>query len=264
MFVVRLGPLELEKDASAYAYLALLDTGLFAEPVIDADPYAALKRFVEISPGEPRRCEARLRMIAGELGFQLAPTPLEVLGPRAALALVLARGQAAVAEDHDPPWLLEATLEAYSLYLGYRAFDSFSDSEPFSVKANIAGKVSSKIAVLMGGAGVEFGVALYPDYKSFVRMMEGDRPTSVTSMALVLSEEPQYAASVIDEAYGFFGVPLIVHTRRKPKLEDRALLCATLRAAAALRRSEPSSEAMLSGDGLSVSVTMTPLRPDGR
>lgn len=214
--VFRLGPLEVG-GRKAYAYCGLDPDGALIPPEIthaDAKGLGALaKRYAR----QPIRCEPALAEAARPFGFEPAPLPEAALLPRATLAYGLALGPMAGRPKLD---VLIRFLEACAAFWSARPWELFGSDDPVPVALTERGRTRKAEASVMGAAGQEFGVALYDEPGSIRRVaalvtagrMKETR--GVSALAVTFDEEPAWAATALDAAFGLPRLPVPIRVRK--------------------------------------------------
>jgi len=213
--VFRLGPLEVG-GRKAYAYCGLDGDGALIPPEIahtDAKGIGALaKRYA----GRSIRCEPALAEAARPFGFEPAPLPEAALLPRATLACGLALGPMAGRPQLD---VLIRFLEACATFWSARPWELLGSDDPVPVALTERGRTRKAEASVMGAAGQEFGVALYDEPGSIRRVaalvtagrMKETR--GVSALAVTFDEEPVWAATALDAAFGLPRLPVPIRVR---------------------------------------------------
>jgi hypothetical protein len=212
--VFRLGPFTVG-DRDAYAYAALDDDGAMLPPHVahtDAEGLGALARELR----GPLRCESALRAAGEPFGFVAAELPAEALLPRAVLAYGL--GNATSPKTRPPLALLVRFFRACATFWGARPWDLVDSDDPVPVTLDEGGRRTVREGSILGGGGEEFGLALYDERGSIARVVaavnRGDMRAAgqVSSVVVMLSEEPTWAASAFGDAFGLPRIPLVMRT----------------------------------------------------
>jgi hypothetical protein len=207
----------------------------------DAEALAELKTCVY---GEELFCERRLIKAGKPLGFKSAPMPEFALEPRAMLALSLANSRLD-AKDTD---VIEMLIGACATFVDARVWERFGDDEP--VYVTVSGAIDAHFeASIMGGAGYEYGLALYFKSGAMGRVAEAmDREDLQAArledcLAVTLDDKPRFAVKAIVEAFGLGAVPVAYRVRDgqvdMPSRAEMLALGAAVRAVAELSPEHP-------------------------
>ena len=207
----------------------------------DAEALAELKTYVY---GEELRCEKRLARVGKPLGYKAAPMPEFALQPRAMLALSLANSRLD-AKDTD---VIELLIGACAAFVDQRTWERFSDED--LVEVTISGAMDAVFeASIMGGAGYEYGLALYFKRGAMARVAEAmDRDDLESArqedcLAVTLDSKPAFAVKAIVEAFGLGAVPVAYRVRdgelEMPSRTEMLALGAAIRAVAELSAEHP-------------------------
>jgi hypothetical protein len=213
--VFRLGPLEVG-GRKAYAYCGLDADGALIPPEITHTDAKGLGALAKRYAGQPIRCEPALAEAARPFGFEPTPLPEAALLPRATLAYGLALGPMAGRPQLD---VLIRFLEACAAFWRARPWELFGSDDPVPV-ALTEGRTRKAEASVMGAAGQEFGVALYDEPGSIRRVaalvtagrMKETR--GVSALAVTFDEEPPWAATALDGAFGLPRLPVPIRVRK--------------------------------------------------
>jgi hypothetical protein len=214
--VFRLGPLEVG-GRKAYAYCGVDADGALIPPEITHTDAKGLGALAKRYAGQPIRCEPDLAEAAQPFGFEPAPLPEAALLPRATLAYGLALGPMAGRPQLD---VLIRFLEACAAFWSARPWELFGSDDPVPVALTERGRVRKAEASVMGAAGQEFGVALYDEPGSIHRVaalvtagrMKETR--GVSALAVRFDEEPAWAATALDAAFGLPRLPVPIRVRK--------------------------------------------------
>ncbi len=207
----------------------------------DGEALAELKSCVY---GEELFCEKRLVRAGRPLGFKAAPMPDFALQPRAMLALSLANSRLD-AKDTD---VIELLIGACATFVDTRVWERFSDEEP--VHVTVSGALDATFeASIMGGAGYEYGLALYFRRGAMGRVAEAMNREDIESarledcLAVTLEDKPRFAVKAIVEAFGLGAVPVAYRVRagklEMPSRAEMLALGAAVRAVAELSPEHP-------------------------
>src|SRR6266568_1172780 len=214
--VFRLGPLEVG-GRKAYAYCGLDPDGGLIPPEITHTDAKGLGALAKRYAGQPLRCEPDLAEAARPFGFEPAPHPETALLPRATLAYGLALGPMAGRPELD---VLTRFLEACAAFWTARPWELLGSDDPLPVALTERGRTRKAEASVMGAAGQEFGVALYDEPGSIRRVaalvtagrMKETR--GVSALAVTFDEEPAWAATALDGAFGLPRLPVPIRVRK--------------------------------------------------
>ncbi len=214
--VFRLGPLEVG-GRKAHAYCGLDADGALIPPEIAHTDTKGLGALAKRYAGQPLRCEPALAAAARPFGFEPAPLPEAALLPRATLAYGLALGPMAGRPELD---VLIRFLEACAAFWTARPWELLGSDDPVPVALTERGRTRKAEASVMGAAGQEFGVALYDEPGSIRRVaalvnagrMKETR--GVSALAVTFDEEPAWAATALDAAFGLPRLPVPIRVRK--------------------------------------------------
>src|SRR6266540_2658784 len=216
LHVFRLGPLEVG-GRNSYAYCGLDADGALIPPEITHTDAKGLRALAKRYAGQPLRCEPDLAEAARPFGFEPAPLPETALLPRATLAYGLALGPMAGRPKMD---VLVRFLEACAAFWNARPWELMESGEPIPVTLTEKGRTRHAEASVMGAGGQEFGVALYDEPGSIQRvsalMAEGRMKETrhVSALAVTFDEEPAWAATALDAAFGLPRLPVPIRVRK--------------------------------------------------
>lgn len=180
--------------------------------------------------------------------------PAWVTAPRAALAIALALGPDTVPGDRDALHLL---CHGAAEFLRAAPWTYWNDSELIEVE--LAGAVSARFeGALMGGAGIEYGVALYRNPGAMERIARatfvGGRPVGgyEPSIAVTFDDEPHFAVAALRDGYGLERVPIPMKVERDGRRaidgDEVAILGAALRLLATVTAEERTASLVIGGD----------------
>jgi len=242
LIAFKLGPLEFQDAPSDNVYIAV-DASLGPAALASApNDTRGLEKLRKQLAGAPLTCEPSLGLAARRLGLPVAPLPDDVVRSRGALALGLAIGP----ELKFSPELLEALALAARDFEQARPWERWAHEELFEVE--LRGAVRGKReAVVMGGLGDTFGLAMYDEPGTVARLgsaRDGNAEERRTrSTTLLFDDQPAFARAPLHEAFGSNWVPMPVRRdkgkTRLPEREELLALTAVLRAVA---RAKPASE----------------------
>ncbi len=214
--VFRLGPLEVG-GRKAYAYCGLDADGALIPPEITHTDAKGLGALAKRHAGQPIRCEPALAEAARPFGFEPVPLPEAALLPRATLVYGLALGPMAGRPQLD---VLIRFLEACAAFWSAGPWELFGSDDPVPVALTERGRTRKAEASVMSAAGQEFGVALYDEPGSIRRVaalvnagrMKETR--GVSALAVTFDEEPAWAATALDAAFGLPRLPVPIRVRK--------------------------------------------------
>jgi len=242
LFVFKLGPVATTEGRFS-VHVGVTEAGVV--PAVfgksDAEAMAELKSCVY---GEDLRCERRLLRVGKPLGFRSAPMPEFALQPRAMLALSLANSRLD-AKDTD---VIELLIAACATFVDQRTWERFSDED--LVRVTVSGAIDASFeASIMGGAGYEYGLALYFRRGAMSRVAKAmDREDLESArledcLAVTLDSKPAFAVKAIVEAFGLGAVPVAYRVRdgrlEMPSRAEMLALGAAVRAVAELSPEHP-------------------------
>lgn len=264
----RIGPLDTAGDPS-FIYAAFIASGK-VEATQASDDVTGLRMLSTAFVGHELVVEPELGRAGKELGLRRARLSAEAAHEKATMALSLALGMnELIGRDVQPPMvgdLLDAAI-AFAIASPWRYVDGDS---PLRVEVREGDGRRTIDGAIMGMAGQEFGVVLYPEPGTLQKLLAAAVPERVAErteiLAVSLEAEPPWAAEAIEQALGRRVVPLPMHMkgRRPRKLDARemATLTAMLRAASELR---PGTRHMRGTNALLPRVEVTvdwPQAPD--
>ncbi len=242
LYVFKLGPIATSEGRYS-VHVGVTEHGVV--PAVfgksDADALAELKTCVY---GEELRCEKRLVRAGKPLGFKSAAMPEFALHPRAMLALSLANTRLD-AKDTD---VVELLIGGCATFVDTRVWERFSDEDPVIV--TVSGALDARYeASIMGGAGFEYGLALYSGRGAMRRVaaaMDRDDLAAARQedcLAVTLDDKPRFAVKAIVEAFGLGAVPVAYSVRdgqlAAPSRAEMLVLGAAMRAVAELSPEHP-------------------------
>ena len=266
--VFRLGPLDIG-GRKAYAYGGLDADGRLIPPEIAHTDAKGLGAIAKRHAGQPMRCEPALAESARPFGFEPVPLPEAALLPRATLAYGLALGPTAGRPQMD---VLIRFLEACAAFWGARPWELIESDEPVPVAFTEKGRTRDAEASVMGADGQEFGVALYDEPGSIRRvtslMAEGRMKESrrVSALAVTFDEEPAWAATALEDAFGLPRLPVPIRVRKgKPgpaTTEELLDAAALLEAVAELSGPDDAEHAEVTVEAGGLAITARVALPD--
>lgn len=267
MHLFHLGPL-ITGEGDCYVVVTMDDDG-FAHPSFGQTLEEALREAVQGLASKPALVTPALALLAKRHGLTSAPLPREFIEARALLALSMAND--ASFREHPP--------EAVTAFA--QAAKAFYDAEPWLVweaeellHARVTGALEHVYeGVIMGGAGREFGLALYDKPGAIERLHSGPKAAMREDALSVTTGDPDtdFALEPMRDAFGLSHVPLVMRLKRSrlgaASTTELLMLALTLRAASKLAPDHLSArEALeLTIDDepikLEVSVTIAPPSP---
>ena len=242
LYVFKLGPVSTN-EGRFNVHVGVTEHGVvpavFGKP--DTEALAELKTCVY---GEELRCERRLFRFGKALGYKAAPMPDFALQPRAMLALSLANSRLD-AKDTD---VIELLIGACATFVDERTWERFTDRDP--VHVTVSGALEARFeASIMGGAGHEYGLALYFWPGAMMRVADAMGRDDIESarledcLAVTLDSKPRFAVKAIVEAFGLGAVPVAYRVRggqmEMPSRVEMLALGAAVRAVAELSAEHP-------------------------
>jgi hypothetical protein len=254
LYVIKLGPIETG-EGPCHAYVPIRDDGYVGRSVMGRSDTDALREIAaNVGTGETLLCEQNLARAGKAAGFAGAPMPAWAAAPRAALAVALALGPDTVPGDRDALHLL---FHGATEFLRAAPWTYWNDSDPIEVV--LAGAVSARFeAALMGGAGIEYGVALYRNAGAMERIahatFHGGRPVGgyEASIAVTFDDEPRFAIAALRDAYGLERMPIPMKVERDGRHpidgDEVAILGAALRLLATVTVEERQASLVIGGD----------------
>lgn len=185
--------------------------------------------------GSTLRCLPELAVAGEKYGFLPTPPSEEVLAFRGQLALVLAH------VDIEPKCSLELfpLMQAAAAFWAAQVWEKMPADLPIAV--TISGSLSGTFeAAVMGAAGQEYGLALYPKPGSIAkltRIVDSGRLDSarmIETFSLTCDDGPGFAVRAIEAWCGLPMLPRVYGLRRgRPRAidkDDALILATTLRA----------------------------------
>jgi hypothetical protein len=242
LYVFKLGPVPTT-EGRFNVHVGVTEAGVV--PAVfgksDEEAMAELKSCVY---GEELRCERRLHRAGKALGFKSGPMPEFALEPRAMLALSLANSRLD-AKDKD---VIELLISACAEFVDTRVWERFSDDD--TVRVTVSGAFEASFeASIMGGAGHEYGLALYFRHGAMHRVamamdnQDLDLARQEDCLAVTLDDKPRFAVKAIVEAFGLGAVPVAYRVRggnlEMPSRTEMLVLGAAVRAVADLSAEHP-------------------------
>jgi hypothetical protein len=208
LHVFRLGPIPIQ-GRSVFAYAGFGEQGPLKPQLAHSDA-EGLRALAAAGGEQPLRCEPALAEAGRPFGFEPAPLPESILMARAALAYGLALGPAA---GRPEPEVFASFLEACASFWRARPWELFDSIEALPATLATAGWTRSGEASVLGSGGREYGVALYDERDAIRRvasLMERGRMKEsrrFDALAITFDEEPGWAASAIEDAFGLPRLP---------------------------------------------------------
>lgn len=205
------------------------------------------------------RCTVELAPAGAPHGYRAGLLSEEARAARLSLALTLAHGPTAAMTFGFP-----ALAEACAAFWNSRPWERLPADEPLYLQASGAVRGTWECAI-MGAAGEEYGLALYPKAGSIARIRKlverGDwkRLREVDSVSVTLDDDPAFALDPVRDWCGLYKVPLVIALQGgapRPQTEEEltaltgALIAASRLEAGAsaitVQFSEPDGEFTLS------------------
>jgi hypothetical protein len=268
LHVFRLGPIPIQ-GRSVFAYAGFDEQGPLKPELAHSDA-EGLRALAAAAGGEPLRCEPALAEAGRPFGFEPAPLPDSIFLARAALAYGLALGPGA---GRPGPEVFARFLESCASFRRAQPWEIFDSIEALPATLTTAGWTRSGEASVLGSGGKEYGVALYDERGALRRvadLMERGRVKESRrsdALAVTLDEEPAWAASAIEDAFGLPRLPVPLRVKRgsaSPATGDELLgAAALLEAVAVLAGSGDAddAEATVEAGGRKAAVHVGP--PEG-
>jgi hypothetical protein len=204
---------------------------------------AALVALLAQLKGEPAVVGPELAALGKAHGLESAERPEPVKQMRAVMAAIATHGPTLKVSG---PEVVSMFLEGAAAFFKAAPWKIWHDEEPIEVVLEGL-RTQTYAGVIMGGAGEEFGLALYEDARSLKRSAQLARGPDDSLVAMTATEDAAFALEPMREALGLAVVPLAMRVKKGkfPVLvdEDLLALAAALRAASQLRRDRLSVEA---------------------
>lgn len=236
-YLMKVGPMALERESPTTAYLALGDQGE-VDAIFAHSDVSGLKQLVA-KHGKELVCEPALKAAARSLGLRVEPPPPPALALKVGFAIVLAHGPAL--KFHNLELLIELA-QAFAAFMDCGPWELFEADEALSIELDKPNR--SYEACVMGQGGEVFGLVLYSEVGSIQRIHElseaGSPPGAMTfpCTSVFAEEEPAFVAEAMNDFTGLAAGPSLIHLRRgapAPLTEgDVAAVVASLKAVAAL------------------------------
>ncbi len=267
LYAMSLGPIPTGKGYGTI-FMGMFDGKLVPSDVTnDADAALAAMR-LKVPTGTPLQCAPELALAGARHGFVATPPGDEVLGVRAQLAFVLAHAQLQPRASGE----LFPMIQAAAAFWAARAWERLPAD--VAIEVTVTGAVRGTFeAAVMGAAGEEYGLALYPKPGSIAKIaaaVDAGRPdlaANVDAVSLTYEDSPGFAVRAIEAWCGLPMVPVAFGMRggRPRPLEpaDALALAVTLYATSHMR-GEPGETAAhtLSAPGVELAVKVRV--PDGK
>ncbi len=271
LYVMSLGPIPTGQG-NGTIYMGLFDGQLIPSPSTN-DLDAALAGFRKQVPAGTRlQCLPELAAAGATHGYTPTKPADEVLAVRAQLAFVLAHPRLSPRAGDE----LYPMIEAAAAFWAARTWERLPAD--VAIEVVVTGTVTATYeAAVMGAAGGEFGLALYPAAGSIAKVadaVDSGRPhlvAKIDSVSLTYDARPAFAARAIEAWCGLNRVPFAFGLRggkpRPIEVADALALAVTLRAMSFMKGT-PGEVAnhRLTGGGIDVAVTvrlpdLTPVTP---
>jgi hypothetical protein len=260
----RLGPLELEED-DGFLYVAFGD----GEPVNVPAPNDAegVALALEALAGKPVVVDPQLALAGAAHGLKAEPLPPALAAMRASLRLVLALGEVDMGDSPDRVLQLGRSLGAYYQAAPWR---TWHEEEPVAVE--LSGKHTGvREAVILGGGGEEFGLAVYDKpgaVKRLYAQAEDEAPLPEDATTLLVDDwVPASSLEPLTREFGLEVAPRLLRlTSGGPvelRSEDLELMAAIVGAVAQLRPSvrEATHTVRWEGGTVTAKVKVGPPQP---
>lgn len=260
-YLMKVGPMALEREGPATAYLALGDQGGVDAVFADSD-VSGLKQLVA-KHGQELVCEPALKAAARSVGLPVEPPPPSALALKVGFAIVFAHGP--TLKLHNLELVVELA-QAFAAFMHAEPWAVFEVDEALSIELDKPNR--SYEACVMGQGGEVFGLALYSEVGSVQRIQElseaGSPPGALAfpCTSVFAEEEPAYVAEAMNDFAGLAAGPSLICLRRgapAPLTEgDVAAVVASLKAVAALAAQE---EGVGTAEAVKRPVTARATRP---
>lgn len=267
LYALSLGPIPTGNGYGTI-FMGMFDGKLVPSDVTN-DAEAALGDIRRKVPAGTRlQCAPELALAGAKHGFAATPPDDEVLGVRAQLAFVLAHPQLQPRASGE----LFPMIKAAGAFWAARAWERLPGD--VAIEVTVTGAVRGTFeAAVMGAAGEEYGLALYPKRGSIAKIaaaVDAGRPdvaAQVDAVSLTYEDSPGFAVRAIEAWCGLPMVPVAFGMRggrRRPLEPADALALAVTLHAMSLMKGEPGETAAhtLSAPGVEVAVTVRV--PDGK
>ncbi len=259
LFAFSLGPIET-REGPGLVFLGFRD-GQLLGPTRAHDPEHALAELAALVPaGTPLHGLPDLVHAAPGAGFRSMRAPDEVLALRAQLAMVLEHGRHGPQAEGE----LRSLIRAAARFWMAHPWDRLPADEALVVEVRGAFPRVYECTIL-GEAGEEYGLALYPEPGSVRRVVElarRDQPEGMRRIDLVsltLTAEPAWACRAVEAWCGMPLVPIafgLTRSRiRSITAREALVLAATLDATAGMQ-GVPDEEGTGTAGEIEVSVRM--------
>lgn len=182
-----------------------------------------------------------LARLGRPLGLEVATLPGDALRTRGSLAYALALGPLA---GRPSPEALDRLFDASRRFLDERPWEVIDSDAVAPATLDIGTRAVTREVSIMGAGGEEFGVAIYDEPGSVLRViaaMDAGRPKEaarVDALSVTFDEEPAWAVGALGDAFGLMRVPFPLRLRRgrpSPATAEELLLLAAVLEAAVLR-----------------------------
>lgn len=261
LYALSLGPIPTG-DGNGMIFMGMFNGKLVPSAVTtDADAaLGAMRR--QVPAGTRLQCLPELASAGAKHGYVATEPDGEVLGVRAQLAFVLSHPQLQPRASGE----LFPMIQAAAAFWAARAWERLPSDVPIEVE--VSGTVRGRFeAAVMGAAGEEFGLALYPKPGSVAKIaaaVDAGRPhlvAEIESVSLTYDDSPAFAARAIEAWCGLPMVPIAFGLRRgRPRpieAADALALAVTLHAMALMKGTSGEMAAhTLSAPGVEVAVTV--------
>ena len=244
LYAFKLGPVET-REGFFTTYVGVTPDKMLP-PIFAARATDALRSLAERAEGRELGCEPSLARIGKAIGFEPMKAPEWVAIPRAMLAFGLALGNGGGQLLGAP--ILEF-LTASAGFMKAKPWRHWNNGDIVDVQVSGLRDAHYE-ASIMGGGGLEYGVALYEEKGAMEKVKhlfeEGRIPdaSSLRSIAVTMNDEPAWAIKAVKDAFGLARVPHPIRVANGAPgpvdAMDLATLATALRAVARLtpRRTE--------------------------
>jgi hypothetical protein len=252
MHVFCLGPLAVGRGPAPFvAFFGTEDR--VEQPVFAESEEACFAEVRRRHPKDAITCVPELAEAGRAFAMEPAPIPERMRTLRAGIALTLASGHT-LAPSVTPPVLIEL-VAASADFLAAQPWERFDSEALLHARVDGVFKGTWEASVL-GSAGREYGVGLYPQLGTHAQMhaVRSDADAKrlrakLTTMGVTFEDEPAYAARAIEAHTGVAFVPVVLRVdsgkMRGVEAKHALVLAAALRAAASSDRVGVASVAKL-------------------
>lgn len=263
-----LGPLETG-EGLAWCVAGARPDGEPVKPEVQPSPQRALKAFLKRHAVEGVASEpGALAQFARPLGLEVTGLSGEALRTKGSLAYALALGPLA---GRPSPEALNRLFAASRRFLDEEPWGVIDSDAVAPATFRVGTREVTREVSIMGAGGEEFGVAIYDEPGSVLRViaaMDAGRPqeaSRVDALSVTFDEEPAWAVDALRAAFGLGRLPFPLRLRRgrpSPATAEELLQLAAVLEAAVLRGAEETPEDLaevvtqISAAGLTVTARL--------